>query len=293
MLKIKQLQTLANIILQKKVKVTLSKWLAELRDTYGFGILDIKGKHLLLSEQDYQTLEWIIRQYIAPSIELDQLLKPNAKERIQTSAIFNDDKAGAAKAGEEWLLVRSILGPLKLKQAIVNNPVSAICVMDKETLVNHQHQALLVVENKALMKSIHQAKLPEEVIRMDPLVVYRGDEYFSTRTSLDFIKNQLKEHPEKPLYLFTDFDPKGLVIAMAYPSIKGFIVPTQEIVWQKHTNLDNFIKQTESMRTLELNAMLWNTNIQHMIRLMDKKQTAITQEIMVARSLPLTTINIS
>ncbi|MGF1876473.1 hypothetical protein L4D77_14210 [Photobacterium frigidiphilum] len=51
--------------------------------------------------------------------------------------------------------------------------------------------------------------------------------------------------------------------------------------------------QHESMRTLELNATLWNTNIQHMIRLMDKKQTAITQETMVARSLPLTTININ
>ncbi|WP_170107425.1 hypothetical protein [Photobacterium indicum] len=47
------------------------------------------------------------------------------------------------------------------------------------------------------------------------------------------------------------------------------------------------------MRTLELNATLWNTNIQNLIRLMDKKQIAITQETMVARSLPLTTISIN
>ena len=145
---LRQSRVLESIVLQKKDKVQFSEWMQPIRDAYPFGQLTFDDKYLHLTEADYEVIAELLKDLRGYDINSERQLASN--NRIEAASLTNDEKAGGAKAGDDWLLVTTLSGRLQLNDGHYALPPGGLLVMNKEQLRNHQHQIILIVENKAI-----------------------------------------------------------------------------------------------------------------------------------------------
>ena len=280
---LRQSRVLESIVLQKKDKVQFSEWMQPIRDAYPFGQLTFDDKYLLLTEADYEVIAELLKDLCG----YDVLSAPQvpSNNRMEVAKRINNEKSGGAKAGNDWILISTLSGQLKLQDGYYRLPLNSILVMDQEQLKEHQHQIILIVENKAILPHL-TSSIFSETDNYDPLIIYRGDPYFSIAAANEFV---ISQQERCQIHTFFDSDPKGLSMALAIPSVSGvWLVDlaniselqsvNQEITFQKQSSVDHsLIKKSENFGT-EL-ARDYQRMIQHRI--------AIMQEHVVARNLDI------
>lgn len=280
---VQQSRVLESLVLQKKDKVLFREWMLPIRDAYPFGQLTFDDKYLLLTEADYEVIAELLKDLRGYDINSERQLASN--NRIEAASLTNDEKAGGAKAGDDWLLVSTLSGRLQLNDGHYALPPGSLIVMNKEQLKNHQHQIILIVENKAILPHLTSSIFSRND-NYDPLIIYRGDPYFSNAAANEFV---ISQRERCQIHTFFDSDPKGLSMALAIPSVTGvWLVDlaniselqsvNQEITFQKQSSVDHSLAQKCENFGTEL-ARDYQRMIQHRI--------AIMQEHVVARNLDI------
>lgn len=168
-----------------------------------------------------------------------------SNNRIEAASLMNDEKAGGAKAGDDWLLVTTLSGRLQLNDGHYALPPGGLLVMNKEQLRNHQHQIILIVENKAILPHL-SSSIFSETDSYDPLIIYRGDPYFSIAAANEFV---ISQQERCQIHTFFDSDPKGLSMALAIPSVSGiWLVDLADVSELQHVNQEITFQQQSSVR---------------------------------------------
>lgn len=94
------------------------------------------------------------------------------------------------------------------------------------------HDAILLMENWEVFQAIHRLTfdIPEHL--QNAICVYRGDgPGFSIEAVHDWLTEQAL-----PVYVFSDPDPAGLVIALTTPGFAGLMFPSPEQIREKFAN---------------------------------------------------------
>lgn len=278
---LQQSRVLESIVLQQKDKVPFKKWMQPIRDAYPFGQLTFDDKYLLLTEADYEVIAELLKDLRGYDVHSAQQLSSN--NRMEVAKRINNEKSGGAKAGNDWILISTLSGQLKLKDGDYRLPFNSILVMDLQQLKEHQHHTILMVENKAVLPHL-SSSIFNGIENYDPLIIYRGDPYFSVATANEFI---ISQQEQCQIHTFFDSDPKGLSMALAVPSISGLWLVdlanisvlqnvNQEITFQQQSSVDYSIAQKCESFGAEL------TSYYHR---MNQYRIAIMQEHVVARNL--------
>ncbi|MFI3246002.1 MAG: hypothetical protein R3Y10_05870 [Ferrimonas sp.] len=138
----------------------------------------------------------------------------------------NDEKDGAAKVREHWVLCRA-LKQLKLNGECWLQPayLSAGIWIDYRDIDQIGHSSIVFVENLAIMAEVSQLALPVEL--EDPLFLYRGEAHDCNTGSAHAFFRQ----PHTGLKIaFNDFDPAGLQMILT-SGADWALVPQPEL-WQ-------------------------------------------------------------
>ena len=277
---VQQSRVLESIVLQKKDKVLFREWMQPIRDAYPFGQLTFDDKYLHLTEADYEVIAELkdLRGY---DINSERQLASN--NRIEAASLTNDEKARGAKAGDDWLLVSTLSGRLQLNDGHFFLPPGGLLVMNKEQLRNHQHQIILIVENKAILPHL-SSSIFSETDSYDPLIIYRGDPYFSIAAANEFV---ISQQERCQIHTFFDSDPKGLSMALAIPSVSGiWLVDLANVSELQHVNQEITFQQQSSVdHSLARKSKNFGTELARYYQRMNQNRVAIMQEHVVARNL--------
>ncbi len=275
---VQQSRVLESIVLQKKDKVLFREWMQPIRDAYPFGQLTFDDKYLLLTEADYEVIAELLKDLLGYEINPERQLTSN--NRIDAASLTNDEKAGGAKAGDDWLLVATLSGRLQLNDGHLPG---GLLVMNKEQLRDHQHQIILIVENKAILPHL-SSSIFSETDNYDPLIIYRGDPYFSIAAANEFV---ISQQERCQIHTFFDSDPKGLSMALAIPSVSGvWLVDLANISELQSVNQEITFQQQSSVdHSLAQKCQNFRTELARYYHRMNQNRIAIMQEHVVARNL--------
>ena len=278
---VQQSRVLESIVLQKKDKVLFREWMQPIRDAYPFGQLTFDDKYLHLTEADYEVIAELLKDLRGYDINSERQLASN--NRIEAASLMNDEKAGGAKAGDDWLLVTTLSGRLQLNDGHYALPPGGLLVMNKEQLRNHQHQIILIVENKAILPHL-SSSIFSETDSYDPLIIYRGDPYFSIAAANEFV---ISQQERCQIHTFFDSDPKGLSMALAIPSVSGiWLVDLANVSELQHVNQEITFQQQSSVdHSLARKSKNFGTELARYYQRMNQNRVAIMQEHVVARNL--------
>lgn len=278
---VQQSRVLESIVLQKKDKVLFREWMQPIRDAYPFGQLTFDDKYLLLTEADYDVIAELLKDLRGYDINSERQLTSN--NRIEAASLTNDEKARGAKAGDDWLLVSTLSGRLQLNDGHFFLPPGGLLVMNKEQLRNHQHQVILIVENKAILPHL-ASSIISKTDNYDPLIIYRGDPYFSIAAAYEFV---ISQQEQCQIHTFFDSDPKGLSMALAIPSVSGvWLVDLANISELQSVNQEITFQQQSSVdHSLFQKCENFGTELVRYYQRMNQHRIAIMQEHVIARNL--------
>lgn len=278
---VQQSRVLESIVLQKKDKVLFREWMQPIRDAYPFGQLTFDDKYLLLTEADYDVIAELLKDLRGYDINSERQLTSN--NRIEAASLTNDEKVRGAKAGDDWLLVSTLSGRLQLNDGHFFLPPGGLLVMNKEQLRNHQHQIILIVENKAILPHL-ASSIISKTDNYDPLIIYRGDPYFSIAAAYEFV---ISQQEQCQIHTFFDSDPKGLSMALAIPSVSGvWLVDLANISELQSVNQEITFQQQSSVdHSLFQKCENFGTELVRYYQRMNQHRIAIMQEHVIARNL--------
>ena len=252
-----------------------------IRNAYPFGQLTFDEKYLLLTESDYEMIAELLKDLLGYAINSNRPL--TVTNRLEAASLTNNEKAGGAKAGNDWILISTLSGQLKLQDGYYRLPLNSILVMDQEQLKEHQHQIILIVENKAILPHL-TSSIFSETDNYDPLIIYRGDPYFSIAAANEFV---ISQQERCQIHTFFDSDPKGLSMALAIPSVSGiWLVDLADVSELQHVNQEITFQQQSSVdHSLIEKSENFGTELAQYYQRMNQNRVAIMQEHVIARNL--------
>lgn len=236
-----------------------------------------QGNKLEVTRQDKDELLAVVKH--EEGIDLGQISVTDfaAMTREEVLSFALDEKIAGQAVKKDRLPIKTLAGhALKINGESFSLPDSGYLDMALADLTSTAHHCVLLVENYRCFDQLQkmQLSLPEQYA--DPLVLYRGDNYYSEKSV-----RQLLAQLDLPVLAMTDLDPKGLCIAQSFPNIIGLIAPclaNLEAMFkdkqQANTNLYEKqlagCRQALSSTTHALIRQLWE--------MMKKNQAGIVQE---------------
>jgi len=142
-----------------------------------------------------------------------------------------NEKMTTESVREEIVALKAFSGkPLNLFGADIHLPDGVAMVTGWSKIVPHaRHSAIVLIENWEAFERIHRLSFPVPDHLQEAIVVYRGDlPGYSIGAVHDWLKSQ-----DLPVYVFSDQDPAGLVIALTTPGFAGLMFPPFEDVVRK------------------------------------------------------------
>lgn len=208
---------------------TATKGLAEFVTSYG-GVGSVRKKKVTILPQHKEKIRSLLE-----SIGIDPKTHPcawdDAKGRADSLSIGgNDEKtffSGRVKRRRVLIKALSPSFAINLNEQSINLPARCHLELDCDTAVTLDHDILICVENWECFNDIHIAAEHEYLSfpGRSPLVVWRGDQDAGIDSSLNFLESH-----DQPVFMFGDYDPRGLIIAKGMPRLAGFIAPPNEIL---------------------------------------------------------------
>lgn len=278
-----QSRVLESIVLEKKEKVAFKKWMQPIRDAYPFGQLTFDDKYLLFTVADHDVIAQLLKDTLGYDITQKKL--SGTKNRIEAAGLINNEKMGGAKAGGDWLLISTLTGVLRLNEGDYSLPSGSLLVMDREKLNNHHHETILIVENKAILPHLASSVFLG-IDNYDPLIIYRGDPYFSIAAANDFV---ISQQAQCQIHTFFDSDPKGLSMALATPAVAGvWLIDLNNVAELQSVNQETIFQQQSSVDNgLAKKCEVCGSELVNYYRLMNQHRIAIMQEHILARNLDI------
>jgi hypothetical protein len=258
---------------QLPLLVPLNKSWQFLQQEYNIGTL--QGTKLKLTSTDKAELIAIIKQETGFDLHSTSVKQLANKHREQALTITHYEKwAGKAVKSQRIALKTLADKTLRFNQQHYYLPVSGHMDISLEQLTSIEHNCLLIVENYRCFDQIHRItmRLPEQYA--NPLVIYRGDDYYSERTL-----RELLDKFTLPVIAMLDIDLQSLLMAMSFAKIVGLMCMSLAelegaLATQGHADL--YAKQLPACRLTLNNAE--EPIIKNLWQLLQDKQKVWVQE---------------
>lgn len=256
-----QLRVAEKAIKAKLELVPLHKSWQFFHEEYNVGLP--QGTKLKLREQDRAKLKEMIRLETGVNLQQTAVADFSNMNREQALEHGTNEKLAGKKVKDLRLAFKTLAEqPLKINQQQYLLPVNGHMDMCLDQLKSIEHNCILIIENYRCFDQLQQIKLKLPTQYNQPLVVYRGDNYYKENTL-----RQLLATTNLPVIAMLDIDLKSLMIACSFPRVIGLMcmsVPEFEVLLQEKGNAELYAKQLpECQQALNTSAepvikMLWD-----------------------------------
>lgn len=177
-------------------------------EEYNIGF--IEGDYFHFDNKDKQRLIEVVAYELNGALLSDDY--PNLQPRTQRASTQRNEKQGALKVSEDFVIINS-LHSLRLNKKVSHNlPINSlghfICASEIKTI---EHQQIVLVENLIVMANLDRLNIPESL--NDALWLYRGDAHATKKTSTAYLLFR-RFRSSHQLICFSDADPSGLQICL-------------------------------------------------------------------------------
>ena len=206
-----------------------------------------QGTKLKLTARDKTELIHIIQLEAGINLNTTSIQQFKNMHREQAISQSQHEKWAGKAVKQQRLALKTLAGqPLDINQQHYNLPPSGHIDISLEDLTAIAHNCILMVENYRCFDQLQQINLKLPPAYQQPLVVYRGDNYYSERS----VRTLLDQFALPVIALF-DIDLKSLLLAAALPNIIGLmcIDPTElSAALANKGNAELYAKQLPSCR---------------------------------------------
>ena len=180
-----------------------------------------QGIKLKVTSQDKDELVALVK--LATGVDLGQISVADfaAMNREEALSVALDEKMAGQAVKKDRLAIKTLEGhTLKINGESFSLPGCGYLDMALADITGTAHHCILLIENYRCFDNLEnmQLNLPDQYA--DPLVLFRGDNYYSENTVRQFLAQLIL-----PVLVMADLDPKGLVIAQSFPNVIGLIAP--------------------------------------------------------------------
>jgi len=186
-----------------------------------YNIGQTQGNKLKVTQQDKDDLIAVVKHETGVDLGQISVADFSAMNREQALSFALDEKIAGQSVKKDRLAIRSLTGmALKINGLSYSLPVRGYMDMALADITGTAHNCILLIENYRCFDSLENVRLNLPDQYADPLVLYRGDNYYSEKTA-----RQLLAYLSLPVLAMADLDPQGLSIAQSFPHIIGLIAP--------------------------------------------------------------------
>lgn len=180
-----------------------------------------QGNKLEVTAQDKKELLALVKH--EAGIDLGQVSVADFAgiNREEALSVALDEKMAGQAVKKDRLAIKTLAEHiLKINGESFSLPDSGYLDMALADLSSTAHNSILLIENYRCFDSLENMRLNLPGQYADPLVLFRGDNYYSENTVRRFLA-QLG----LPVLVMADLDPQGLIIAQSFPGVIGLIAP--------------------------------------------------------------------
>ena len=237
------LRVIENAIKNKTQIVSLNKSWQFLTQEYAIGLT--QGTKLKLTERDRIKLQEIVKLETGINLQQTSVAEFSNMPREQALKVAIDEKLAGKSVKQQRLAIKVFTGQsLRINQQQFRLPAEGHMDMSLEQIESVEHNSVLIVENYRCFDCLHLIKLRLPEKYSQPLVLYRGDKYYSQSTL-----KLLLERTHLPVIAMMDIDPEGLVIACSFKNVIGLVcasLPELETLLENKGNAMLYAKQLPS-----------------------------------------------
>ncbi|MDD5322040.1 MAG: hypothetical protein PHD43_15800 [Methylococcales bacterium] len=236
-----------------------------------------QGNKLEVTQQDKDELLALVK--LETGVDLGQISVTDfaAMNREEALAFALDEKIAGQAVKKDRLAIKTLAEhTLKINGKSFTLPGSGYLDMALADITSMAHRCIVLIENYRCFDRLEnmQLNLPDQYI--DPLVLFRGDNYYSENTVRRFLADL-----NLPVLIMSDLDPRGLIIAQSFPNVIGLIAPCLadfEALFkdQQKANPKLYEKQFASCQNALSNSP--HALIRHLWEMMKTHQAGIVQE---------------
>lgn len=236
-----------------------------------------QGDKLEVTPQDKQELLALAK--LETGVDLGQVSVADflAMNRDEALTYAVDEKLAGQAVKKDRLAIKALPGrALKINGGSFILPACGYQDMALADLATITHPGIWVIENYLCFDKLEKMRLSLPEQQADPLVLFRGDNYYSQHTV-----RQLLERFRLPVMVMPDLDPQGLMIAQSFPDAVGLIAPCLEDLEtlfkdQQKANPKLYEKQSAGCR----NALSASPHalIRRLWKMMETHQAGLVQE---------------
>ncbi len=225
--------------------VPLNKSWQFLQQEYDIGTP--QGIKLKLTSTDKAKLITIIKLETGIDLHTTSVKQLTQAHREQALAITHNEKWAGKAVKMQRLALKTLPDKmLQLNQQHDTLPVGGHLDISLEQLSGIEHNCILIVENYRCFDQIQKIALDLPEQYSNPLVVYRGDGYYSERTL-----RELLDKFSLPVIAMFDIDLHSLLMAMSYTRVVGLMcisLSELEAALATKGNADLYAKQLPACR---------------------------------------------
>ncbi len=186
-----------------------------------YNIGHTQGNKLKVTLQDKDNLLAMVK--LATGVDLGQISVTDFAAMNREEALFFalDEKIAGQTVKKDRLAIKTLVGMvLKINGYAYSLPSCGYLDMALADITSTAHHCIVLIENYRCFDRLGnmQLDLPDQYA--DPLVLFRGDNYYSENTVRQFLTKV-----NLPVLTMADLDPRGLVIAQSFPNVVGLIAP--------------------------------------------------------------------
>jgi len=235
-----QLRVAENAIKAKLELVPLNKSWQFFYAEYSVGLP--QGTKLKLRESDRAKLQEMIRLETGINLQHSSIADFSNMSREQALEHGINEKLAGKRVKDLRLAFKALAKQsLKINQEQYLLPENGHMDMCLDQLESIEHNCILIIENYRCFDQLQKVKLNFPAEYNEPLVIYRGDNYYSEKTL-----RQLLAITALPVIVMLDIDLKSLLITSSFPRVVGLMcvnLPAFEVLLQEKGNAELYAKQ--------------------------------------------------
>jgi hypothetical protein len=213
------LKVIARATQSDQLVFPLNQSWAFLHQQYNIG--RTQGNKLEVTQQDKDELLALVKFETGVDLGQISVVDFTAMNREEALSFALDEKIAGQAVKKDRLAIKTLAGhALKINGESFLLPGSGYLDMALADITRTAHNCILLVENYRCFDCLEKMSLnlPEQYA--DPLVVFRGDNYYSENTV-----RQCSAQLGLPALVMADLDPQGLNIAQSFPNVSALIAP--------------------------------------------------------------------
>ncbi|MDP3878063.1 MAG: hypothetical protein Q8Q50_13875 [Methylobacter sp.] len=214
------LRVIEGAIRSDKQFFPLNKSWEYLHQHYNIG--QTQGNTLKVTPQDKDELLAVVKLEAGIDLEQISVADFSAMNREAALSFALDEKIAGQSVKKDRLAIKALTGmALKINGLSYSLPSCGHLDMALADISGAAHNCILIIENYRCFDHLDHMQLIFPDQYADPLVLYRGDNYYSEK-----IVRQLLLQLDLPVLAMADLDLQGLCIAQSFPHIVGLIAPS-------------------------------------------------------------------